>query len=96
MNLRHQLRSESGIAIVTTVIIGTLVMVIGLMMLARSTADLNSVRYDRDWQSSLFAADSGINEAIFELSIDTSWSTGVTAPDFALRRRRRSLGCYPG
>lgn len=73
---------EEGLALITVILVGMVVFVIGVVMVNRVVSDLNLARHDREWQRALHVADAGIDHALFQLSENQGFDTGENTPAF--------------
>jgi hypothetical protein len=77
---RARLADEQGIAMITVVVIGTIVFLLGVVMAMRSIRSLNQVVAQRSWERALHVAETGIHRTLYELVNDPAYNTGEVVP----------------
>jgi hypothetical protein len=83
-DIRARLDDERGIAMITVVVIGTVLFLLAAVMAARSISSLNQVVVQRSWERALHVAETGIHRTLYELVNDQTYNTGeVVPPSFA-------------
>jgi hypothetical protein len=83
-DIRARLDDERGIAMITVVVIGTVLFLLAAVMAARSIRSLNQVVVQRSWERALHVAETGIHRTLYELVNDQTYNTGeVVPPSFA-------------
>jgi hypothetical protein len=83
-DIRARLDDERGIAMITVVVIGTILFLLAAVMAARSISSLNQVVVQRSWERALHVAESGIHRTLYELVNDQTYNTGeIVPPSFA-------------
>src|SRR5918999_921211 len=83
-DIRARLDDERGIAMITVVVIGTVLFLLAAVVAARSISSLNQVVVQRSWERALHVAETGIHRTLYELVNDQTYNTGeVVPPSFA-------------
>lgn len=71
---RSARRDESGIAMVTVVIILMVMALLSIPIMANLSSELNGVHRQRNITTALSAADAGVDDLVFQLSQGTNWN----------------------
>lgn len=76
-----RLADERGIALVSVVLLSSILFSLGAVVIGRSLSDYNQVRGDRRFEQTIQVADSGVDRTLFKVGADPTYSTGETLPD---------------
>lgn len=80
----EDLRSESGAAIAIVMLVGAVLVVLSSLMVARGFRQMVNTHNDVAWDSALFVAEAGLDDALHTLDYDFDFTTGQTIPDGTL------------
>jgi hypothetical protein len=79
--LRHRVhREEHGAAIAIVMLVGVVLVLLSSIMIARGYRQLVNTAGDTHWDNALFAAESGLDDALLVLDYDFDYTTGQTVP----------------
>lgn len=77
--LRHRVhREERGAAIAMVMLVGAVLVLLSSIMIARGFRQLVNTANDHHWDNALFAAEAGLDHALFVLDYDFDFTTGET------------------
>jgi hypothetical protein len=79
-------RSEDGIALITVILVGSVMLALVVTTLSYGVSSERLARHDQDWQASLSAAEAGIDDYVTRMnnnSTYTQWSNSAGRPDTA-------------
>ena len=80
-SFRRRASDESGIALISAIIVGSIMMMLVAALGRYSLSALNLSRHDQDWNAALAAAESGIDHYLFRLNQDENyWQYSAANP----------------
>jgi hypothetical protein len=91
--------SEEGIAIITVILIGTVMLALVVTTLTYASSSERVARRDQDWNAALSAAEAGIDDYTTRLNNDstyTQWSNTPNRPDTANPAMNGTFVTIPG
>jgi len=81
---RRRLRDDSGLAMITVVMLGTALLLVMSVVFARGLAQFGNTNEDALWEQALAAAESGLNLGLATLDDDGGYTTGDVLPNGVL------------
>jgi len=87
--LRGLLRDERGAAIAMVLLIGSVLVVLTGVIVARGVRQMGNTSGDAEWEQALNVAEAGMEYAINEKNIDAEYATIEIVPSFADRGEER-------
>lgn len=79
--IAHRLgHDEQGAAIAVVLLVGTVMVMLSAIMVARGMRQLLTTNGDTNWDNALFAAEAGLDQGLQALDLDFDFTTGETIP----------------
>ena len=73
-------RDERGAAIAVVLLVGTVMVMLSSIMVARGMRQLVNTNNDTNWDNALYAAEAGLDDGLHHLDLDFGFETGETIP----------------
>lgn len=73
-------RDERGAAIAVVLLVGTFMVMLSSIMVARGMRQLVNTNGDTNWDNALYAAEAGLDDGLQRLDLDFDYETGETIP----------------
>jgi hypothetical protein len=89
--LRFPLRGDDGMALAIVALLGSALLVIGMIVVARATVSQMHTAADRDYEDALFVAESGVDVALIDVADDWEYATVGEGTDLSSK-----AGCRRG